>query len=88
MAVLFLPISTLLRNAPIDPIVLIAALLIGGHPFWALYQNFWVAMMQGMTNNLSFEDYHRVRLAHVYAVMSLLSLTLSVGYWRVIGLWR
>ena len=88
MTVLFLPISSILRGAPISPIVLIASLLIGAHPFWTLYENYWIALMHGLTGNQSFSDAHRVRLAHVYGVMSLLALTIAVGYWRAIGLWR
>jgi len=76
------------RGGPLDPIVLIATLLIAGHPLWALYENFWVALTQGMCNDQAFGDSDRVRAAHVYAVVSAIALVFSVGYWRLIGLWR
>jgi anion transporter len=88
MTVLFLPISSILKDAPISPIVIIASILIAGHPFWALYQNFWIAMMHGMTNNMSSTSFARVRLANVYFIASLVALTIAVGYWRLIGLWQ
>ena len=88
MTLLFLPVTTFMKNSPVSPIVLIAAILMGGHPFWAGYENFWVALMHGMTDNQSYTDSHRVRLAHVYAVMSLVAVTIAVGYWRLIGLWH
>ena len=86
ITVLFLPISSLLRDSPISPIVLIAALLFAGHPFWVSYQNIWIAMLEGMTGNLANDGAHRVRLAHVYFLVSLFTLTLSVWYWRALGL--
>ena len=86
MTVLFLPISSLLRDSTISPIVLIAAVLFAGHPFWVSYQNIWIAMLEGMTGNLANDGAHRVRLAHVYFLVSLFTLTLSVWYWRALGL--
>jgi hypothetical protein len=63
-------------------------LLIGGHPFWAAHENYWVTMIQSLTGNQGYDDRYRVRLAHVYAAVSLITLAVSVGYWRLIGLWR
>ena len=88
MTVLFLPVSAFLKDTSVSPLVVIGALLMGGHPFWALHENYWVAMIPGFTNNQGYEEAHRLRLAHVYAVMSLLTLAVSVGYWRLIGLWH
>jgi anion transporter len=88
MTVLFLPISSILRGASISPIVLIASLLIGGHPFWTLYENYWMALAGGLTGGQGFSDTHRVRLAHVYGTTSLLAVAIAVAYWRAIGLWR
>ncbi|MBI2820061.1 MAG: SLC13 family permease [Acidobacteria bacterium] len=86
MTVLFLAISPTLQDSPVSAVALIGALLMAGHPFWATYENLWIAMAEGMTGGLAFEDSQRVRLAHVYAVVSLLSIAVSVVYWRVIGL--
>lgn len=88
MTVLFLTISPILRHSPISPLALTGALLLAGHPFWATYENMWIAMAEGMTDNLAYEGAHRLRLAHVYAIVSLLSLGISVAYWRALGLVR
>ena len=86
MTILFLPVSSLLRDSPISPIVLMAALLFAGHPFWVTYQSIWIAMLEGMTGNLAHQGAHRVRLAHVYFLTTLFTLMLSVWYWRALGL--
>ncbi len=86
MTILFLPVSSLLRDSPLSPIVLIAPLLFARHPFWVTCQNIWIAMLEGMTGNLASQGAHRVRLAHVYFLTALFTLTLSVWYWRVLGL--
>ena len=86
ITVLFLAIFPILRNSAISPLALTGALLLAGHPFWATYENMWIAMAEGMTGNLAYESAQRVRLAHVYGIMSLLSLTASVGYWWALGL--
>ncbi|MBI2817652.1 MAG: anion permease [Acidobacteria bacterium] len=88
MTVLFLPVSSMLRGVPIDPIVLIATLLIAGHPMWTLYENMWVALAYGMTGGQAFSISHLVRAAHVYFIMSALALLFAVGYWRFAGLWN
>ena len=87
MALFFLPVSTFLKGSTISPMIILAALLYGGHPFWAPYQNFWVALMHGMTDNLSYSSKYRIRLSHVYAITSLIALCFAVAYWRLIGLW-
>lgn len=86
MTVLFLPISTLLRPTSISPIVIIAALLMAGHPFWVSYQNIWIAMLEGMTGNLAHDGAQRVRLAHVYFLVTLIALAVSAAYWWALGL--
>jgi len=88
MTVLFLTVSTLLRGGPYDPIFIIASLLMAGHPMWALYENFWVALMNGMTNEQAFNNSQLVRLANVYAIASALTVVVAVGYWHFIGLWH
>jgi len=86
MTVLFLPISTILRDSPVSPLVLIGALLLAGHPFWVTYQSIWVAMGEGLTGNRGFDGAQRVRLAHVHAAATLLALSLSIVYWRALAL--
>ena len=83
--VLFLPISDITGAAGIPPLVLAAPLIIGAVPFWASYQNIWVAMCEGMTLNQAFDARQRVRLAHAYAATSLATLAIAVGFWKLIG---
>ncbi len=87
MTLLFIPVAAFMKGSPVSPIVLIAALLLAGHPFWALYENFWLALLHGMTNNESHTESARFKLANVYALVSIVALAIAVGYWRVIGLW-
>ena len=85
IVVLFVPIVDTTSAAGIPPLVLTAALLIPSVPFWASYQNIWVAMGEGITEGLAFSGAERVRLASLYAVISLLTVAASVGYWKLIG---
>jgi hypothetical protein len=49
------------------------------------YQNFWLAMGEGLTGNQGFTARERVRLANAYAVLTLVALAVGVGYWKLIG---
>lgn len=84
--VLFLPVSDVMTAAGIPPLVLIAPLLLSVAPFWLSHQNFWIAMGEGMTSNQAFSAGQRASLANVYAVTVLVTIVLSVGYWKLIGL--
>jgi len=86
VTVLFLPISSLLRGTPIAPLVLTAVILLPAHPFWVNYQNIWVALGDGITSQNAFDGSHRLRLAHVYAVATLLALSVAMLYWKALGL--
>ena len=83
--VLFLPISDITGAAGIPPLVLMAPLILASVPFWATYQNIWVAMSEGITSGEAFSPAQRVRFANVYAVAVLITLTAAVGYWKLIG---
>ncbi len=83
--VLFFPAVDITRAAGIPPLVLTAALVLAGVPFWAGYQNFWVAMGEGITAGQAFSSRQRVLLASVYAVAVLVALVLAAGYWRLVG---
>jgi di/tricarboxylate transporter len=85
IVVLFVPIVDTTTLAGIPPMILTAALLIPSVPFWATYQNIWVAMGDGITEGLAFSGAERVRLANMYAVFALLTVAASVGYWKLIG---
>lgn len=83
--VLFLPIAGVMQAAGIPPLVLMASLLLPQAPFWLTYQNIWVAMGEGMTSNQAFCGGQRARLAHVYGLMVLVTLAVSVGIWKLTG---
>ena len=85
IAVLFLPVADITGAAGIPPLVLIAPLIMAGVPFWVSYQNIWVAMCEGITANQAFSGSQRLRLANAYAVICLVTLTLAVGFWKLIG---
>jgi divalent anion:Na+ symporter, DASS family len=85
IAVLFIPIVDTTSAAGIPPLVLTAALMIPSVPFWATYQNIWVAMGDGITEGLAFSGPERVRLANMYAIFGLITIAASTVYWKLIG---
>jgi DASS family divalent anion:Na+ symporter len=84
--VLFLPVADMMMAAGIPPLVLIAPLLLSVAPFWLSHQNFWIAMGEGMTSNQAFSARQRASLASVYGLTVLISIVVSVGYWKLVGL--
>ena len=42
-------------------------------------------MGEGITEGLAFSGAERVRLANMYAIISLLTVAASTVYWRLIG---
>ena len=84
--VIFLPVSDMMTAAGIPPLLLIAPLMLPIAPFWLSHQNFWVAMGEGMTSNQGFSAGQRASLANVYCLAALLSIVVSAGYWKLIGL--
>ncbi len=85
LPVMFLPVAGLAGSAGIPPLVLVAPLLLAGAPFWAVYQNIWIAMGEGMTSGQAWTPVQRLRLAHTYAAACLITLAASVAYWKLIG---
>jgi divalent anion:Na+ symporter, DASS family len=83
--VLFLPISDVTIAAGIPPLVLTAPLVLAAAPFWTTYQNFWVAMGEGITSGQAFSTSQRLRLANTYAVIVFITLVISVGFWKLIA---
>src|ERR1700722_16188698 len=86
ISVLFLSVVDVTNAAGIPPLVLMAPIIIASVPFWMLYQNFWLAMGDGLTSSEAFNSGQRVRLANTYAVAVLVTLALSAGYWKLIGI--
>jgi anion transporter len=83
--VLFLPVSDVTTKAGISPLVVMAPLVLAAVPFWAPYQNIWIAMGEGITAGEAFSAGQRVRLAHTYAVVVVVTLLIAAVYWKVIA---
>ena len=85
ISVLFLSVVDVTNGAHIPPMVLMAAILLASVPFWLSYQNFWVAMSEGLTGGDAFSPRQRLLAATTYAVAAIVTLLLSIGYWNAIG---
>jgi di/tricarboxylate transporter len=83
--VLFLPLVDVLIKAGISPLVVVAPTTMASAPFFMSYQNFWIAMSEGLTGGKAYEGKHRVIAAATYTVVVLVVLVLSVLYWKLIG---
>jgi anion transporter len=86
ISVLFLSVVDVTNAAGIPPLVLMAPIIIASVPFWMLYQNFWLAMADGLTGSEAFTPGQRVRLANTYAVAVLVTLAVAAGYWKLVGI--
>jgi hypothetical protein len=53
-------------------------------PFWMLYQNFWLAMGDGLTGNEAFTPRQRLVLANTYAIAVLVTMVFAAGYWKLV----
>ncbi|MGB0034355.1 MAG: SLC13 family permease [Candidatus Acidiferrales bacterium] len=82
---LFLPISDITLAAGIPSLVLVTPLIVASTPFWATYENFWMAMGEGMTSGQAFSAGQRVRLANTYAILALVAFAISVAFWKLTG---
>jgi hypothetical protein len=83
--VLFLPLVDVLIKAGISPLVVVAPTTMASAPFFMSYQNFWIAMSEGLTGGKAYDGKQRVAAAAAYTVVVLAVLILSVIYWKVIG---
>jgi anion transporter len=86
ISVLFLSVVDVTNKAGIPPLVLMAPIIVASVPFWMTYQNFWIAMGEGLTGSEAFSSGQRVRLAHTYAVAVLITMAVAAGYWKLIGI--
>jgi len=85
VSVLFLSVVDMTTAAGLPPLVLMAPIIMASVPFWVSYQNFWVAMGEGITANQAFGAGQRIRLANAYAVITVICLVIAVAYWHLIG---
>jgi di/tricarboxylate transporter len=83
--VLFLPLVEVLMKAGINPLVVVAPTTVASAPFFMSYQNFWIAMSEGLTGGKAFTGKQRMTAATTYAVVVLGVLVFSVIYWKLIG---
>jgi di/tricarboxylate transporter len=83
--VLFLPLVDVLMKAGINPLVVVAPTTVASAPFFLSYQNFWIAMSEGLTGGKAYSGKQRLIAATTYAVVVLAVLILSVVYWKLIG---
>jgi di/tricarboxylate transporter len=83
--VLFLPLVDVLMKAGINPLVVVAPTTVASAPFFLSYQNFWIAMSEGLTGGKAYTGKQRLIAATTYAVVVLAVLVLSVIYWKLIG---
>jgi len=83
--VLFLPLVDVLMKAGINPLVVVAPTTVASAPFFLSYQNFWIAMSEGLTGGKAYSGKQRLIAATTYAVIVLAVLVLSVIYWKLIG---
>jgi anion transporter len=83
--VLFLPLVDVLMKAGISPLVVVAPTTAASAPFFLSYQNFWIAMSEGITGGKAFTGKQRVTAASTYALLALVVLVASVVYWKLIG---
>jgi anion transporter len=83
--VLFLPLVDVLMKAGISPLVVVAPTTVASAPFFLSYQNFWIAMSEGLTGGKAYDGKQRVIAASAYTVLVLAVLILSVLYWKAIG---
>lgn len=86
ISVLFLSVVDVTSAAGIPPLLLMAPILLASVPFWLPYQNFWLAMGEGLTDREAFTPAHRIRLANTYAAAVLVTLLISAGYWKLAGI--
>jgi len=83
--VLFLPLVDVLMKAGISPLVVVAPTTVASAPFFMSYQNFWIAMSEGLTGGKAYDGKQRLIAASTYSVVVLVVLVLSVIYWKMIG---
>lgn len=84
--VLFLPIVDTSTKHGVPPIILMAPILLASAPFWLSYENFWIAMGEGMTSGQAYSASQRMWLANTYALICVITVMISVAYWKLVGL--
>ncbi len=86
IAAFFLALVGVAPTWGITPVVLTGMIFLPLHVFWFNYQNIWIVMTEGITKKSAYTDGDRIRLATVYALVSIVGLWFAVGYWTVTGI--
>jgi len=86
IATFFLALVGVAGSWGLSPLVLSGVIFLPLHVFWFSYQNIWIVITEGVTKKQAYTDGDRVRLATVYAVVTIVSLWVAVGYWKVTGI--
>ena len=86
IATFFLALVGVAKGWGMPPLVLSGVIFLPLHVFWFSYQNIWIVITEGVTKKQAYTDADRVRLAAVYAVVTIVALWAAVGYWKVTGL--
>lgn len=86
IAAFFVPLAAFVAEQGVPPLVLTALIVFPIHVFWFSYQNIWLAMTDGISKRSAYTDGDRLKLATTFFVMTIASMWLAVGYWRVLGL--
>ena len=84
--VLFLALYHPLMNLGISHLVFAVIILLAFVPFWFSYQNLWIMMTDGMTERSAFTRGQQAKMATIYGAAVILSVLVSIVYWRAIGL--
>jgi di/tricarboxylate transporter len=86
IAAFFIPLAAFVAERGVPPLVLTALIVFPVHVFWFSYQNIWLAMTDGISKRSAYADADRLKLATTFFVVTIASLWLAIGYWRVLGL--
>jgi di/tricarboxylate transporter len=86
IAAFFIPLAAFVAERGVPPLVLTALIVLPVHVFWFSYQNIWLAMTDGISKRSAYSDADRLKLATTFFVVTIVSLWLAIGYWRVLGL--
>jgi di/tricarboxylate transporter len=80
----FVALHEPLARTHVPPIALAFSIMLASVPFWFLYQNFWLAMSEGITDQRAFTRKQQAKLATVYAGSVVVAIIISIAYWHII----
>jgi DASS family divalent anion:Na+ symporter len=86
IATFFLALVGVAGGWGLSPLVLSGIIFLPLHVFWFSYQNIWIVITEGVTKKQAYTDGDRIRLASVYAAVTIVALWVAVGYWKLTGL--